>query len=76
MTSQKCFSQKNKKRLDISHSPGYYIQANARVVELADSLDSGSSVHYARAGSSPASRTTENARNHEISGVFLTFALV
>ncbi len=30
---------------------------NARVVELADSLDSGSSVHYARAGSSPASRT-------------------
>ena len=30
----------------------------ARVVELADSLDSGSSVHYARAGSSPASRTT------------------
>ena len=31
----------------------------ARVVELADSLDSGSSVHYARAGSSPASRTTK-----------------
>ncbi len=30
---------------------------NARVVELADSLDSGSSVQYARAGSSPASRT-------------------
>ena len=30
---------------------------HARVVELADSLDSGSSVHYARAGSSPASRT-------------------
>ena len=30
---------------------------NARVVELADSLDSGSSVHYGRAGSSPASRT-------------------
>ena len=29
----------------------------ARVVELADSLDSGSSVHYGRAGSSPASRT-------------------
>ena len=29
----------------------------ARVVELADSLDSGSSVQYARAGSSPASRT-------------------
>ena len=31
--------------------------ANARVVELADSLDSGSSVHSGRAGSSPASRT-------------------
>ena len=30
---------------------------SARVVELADSLDSGSSVHYGRAGSSPASRT-------------------
>ena len=32
-------------------------KAHARVVELADSLDSGSSVHYGRAGSSPASRT-------------------
>ena len=31
------------------------------MVELADSLDSGSSVHYARAGSSPASRTIEKA---------------
>ena len=30
---------------------------NARVVELADSLDSGSSAHSGRAGSSPASRT-------------------
>ena len=30
---------------------------DARVVELADSLDSGSSVQYGRAGSSPASRT-------------------
>ena len=29
----------------------------ARVVELVDSLDSGSSVHCGRAGSSPASRT-------------------
>ena len=27
------------------------------MVELADSLDSGSSAHYGRAGSSPASRT-------------------
>ena len=32
----------------------------ARVVELADSLDSGSSVHSGRAGSTPASRTTKN----------------
>ena len=32
---------------------------HARVVELADSLDSGSSVLYGRAGSSPASRTRE-----------------
>ncbi len=29
----------------------------ARVVELVDSLDSGSSVHSERAGSTPASRT-------------------
>ena len=32
---------------------------DARVVELADSLDSGSSAHSGRAGSSPASRTNE-----------------
>ena len=31
----------------------------ARVVELVDSLDSGSSVHCGRAGSSPASPTKE-----------------
>ena len=30
---------------------------HGRVVELVDSLDSGSSVHYGRAGSSPASPT-------------------
>ncbi len=35
---------------------GFY----ARVVELADSIDSGSSVQYARAGSSPASRTSSS----------------
>ena len=34
----------------------------ARVVELVDSLDSGSSVHCGRAGSSPASRTKEETR--------------
>ena len=46
---------------------------NARVVELVDSLDSGSSVHSGRAGSTPASRTKVNARNRKISGIFLTF---
>lgn len=30
---------------------------DARVVELVDSLASGASVHYGRAGSNPASRT-------------------
>ena len=33
-----------------------------RVVELVDSLDSGSSVHCGRAGSSPASPTIENRK--------------
>ena len=33
------------------------------MVELADSLDSGSSVHYGRAGSSPASRTKKKDRH-------------
>ena len=37
--------------------PSSWKTVNARVVELADSLDSGSSVHSGRAGSSPASRT-------------------
>ena len=41
----------------------------ARVVELADSLDSGSSVHYARAGSSPASRTTSFLQLHTFARV-------
>ena len=35
----------------------FSLTAYARVVELVDSLDSGSSVHCGRAGSSPASRT-------------------
>ena len=43
---------------------------DARVVELADSLDSGSSVHSGRAGSSPASRT-RNPAIVEIAGFFL-----
>ena len=36
----------------------HIVLKRARVVELADSLDSGSSAHYGRAGSSPAPRTT------------------
>ena len=45
--------------LDKRESPVVYYSSirQARVVELADSLDSGSSVHSGRAGSSPASRT-------------------
>ena len=43
-------------------------KAHARVVELADSLDSGSSVHSGRAGSSPASRTKTPGAS--ASGVF------
>ena len=55
-------TQQTKKNVDKPDPLWYYIFAvgrprYARVVELADSLDSGSSVHYARAGSSPASRT-------------------
>ena len=36
-----------------------------RVVELVDSLDSGSSVHCGRAGSSPASPTRKRQSSHE-----------
>ena len=56
----------------------YYKQAvrNARVVELADSLDSGSSAHSGRAGSSPASRTyTKIHENVEILMDFLFYML-
>ena len=42
----------------------------ARVVELADSLDSGSSAHYGRAGSSPASRTNSDT-NFDTMGIRL-----
>ncbi len=42
----------------------------ARVVELADSLDSGSSVHYARAGSTPASRTKKKDTASAVSFFF------
>ncbi len=47
---------------------------NARVVELADSLDSGSSVHSGRAGSSPASRTKfKRSRSPCGSGIFFIY---
>ena len=45
----------------------------ARVVELADSLDSGSSVHFGRAGSTPASRTITVKVIDTIVSVTLTF---
>ena len=47
----------------------------ARVVELADSLDSGSSAHYGRAGSSPASRTNEKVLKPKGFRTFSFFAL-
>ena len=50
---------RRKKRLTIQEAGAIIIKRSrdARVVELADSLDSGSSAHSGRAGSSPASRT-------------------
>ena len=45
----------------------------ARVVELADSLDSGSSVLHARAGSSPASRTKEGSKSWDFGSFFFCF---
>ena len=41
----------------VSRTISLKVYRYARVVELVDSLDSGSSVHYAREGSSPSSRT-------------------
>ena len=40
------------------------------MVELADSLDSGSSAQYGRAGSSPASRTMKSLEITMVSGLF------
>ena len=63
------FTKRAKKVLTFGRPHGIIIfapskaQRCARVVELADSLDSGSSVHYARAGSSPASRTMTSVHN-------------
>ena len=53
------FAPLQKLTLDKSVTMMYIIPAfiNARVVELVDSLDSGSSVQFGHAGSSPASRT-------------------
>ena len=58
-------------------SRGHNCIPYARVVELADSLDSGSSVHYGRAGSSPASPTIERHRfwyRGILTGDFFLFA--
>ena len=53
-------------------APSFFMAAYARVVELADSLDSGSSVLHGRAGSSPASRTKQKAlENSTFSRAFL-----
>ena len=61
---------------------GYHIQAlrgspseseYGRVVELVDSLDSGSSVHCGRAGSSPASPTKK--KRHALACLFFLVAL-
>ena len=70
------FSQRNfeitEKMLDFAGENGYNkFRSDVRVVDLADSLDSGSSVHYARAGSSPASRTNKKSRNQSVSGFFV-----
>ena len=46
---------------------------NARVVELADSLDSGSSAHSGRAGSSPASRTMNWPQIERFGVIFYVF---
>ena len=57
------FFEKMKKSVDKAVLACYYVLAlrrktlYGRVVELVDSLDSGSSVHCGRAGSSPASPT-------------------
>ena len=45
---------------------------DARVVELADSLDSGSSAHSGRAGSSPASRTKQRAQSKDFGAFFFS----
>ena len=47
---------------------------DARVVELADSLDSGSSAHSGRAGSSPASRTKNAATPTGAAAFFMSGA--
>ena len=52
--------KKLKKDVDKTLEMGYYSQAHKRcadVAELADALDSGSSGHCARAGSSPVIRS-------------------
>ena len=47
---------------------------DGRVVELADSLDSGSSVHSGRAGSSPASPTKKDILRKKDVFLFITYS--
>ena len=51
---------------------GSQLHTYARVVELVDSLDSGSSVHYAREGSSPSSRTSSSQASYRLRRFFYT----
>ena len=64
--------KKRKKAVDKSETPCYYVEVvraqpqtttkYARVGELVDSLDSGSSAHSGRGGSTPPSRTIRDRR--------------
>ena len=75
--------KKRKKGVDKSKTPCYYVAVvraqpqtatkYARVVELVDSLDSGSSAHSGRGGSTPPSRTMKSTENGMFSVLFLIF---
>ena len=67
------FVSLSKLTLDKSVTMMYIIPAfiNARVVELVDSLDSGSSVQFGHAGSSPASRTTFGLKSKDLGLFFI-----
>ena len=72
--------KKRKKGVDKSKAPCYYVAVvraqpqtttkYARVVELVDSLDSGSSAHSGRGGSTPPSRTIQKDFRKEVLFLF------